>query len=98
MEIDHSRIAPTERDVGDIHELGAVIAARRRTLGLTLAAAAGRCGVSTTLFQRLEHGNGGVRVTTVLTILQLLGLDVAVRSRDGRPLWTEAAAKRRVRR
>jgi transcriptional regulator with XRE-family HTH domain len=97
MKTDLTRPGPTEGVLGDAAELGNVVAARRRTLGLTLGDAAGRLGVAATALHRLEHGQGGMSVARVLTTLQSLGIDLVARTRDGGPLWTPAAAAQRVR-
>jgi transcriptional regulator with XRE-family HTH domain len=98
MSLDFSHSGPAELTLADPAELGSLVVARRRTLGLTRAEAAGRLGVDPSALFRLEQGQGGMAVGTVLGILQLLGVDLVARSRDGAPLWTTAASAQRVRR
>jgi transcriptional regulator with XRE-family HTH domain len=72
-----------ERDtvVTDLSVLGALIAWRRRALGLTLDEASERLGVGRRLLTELEHGKRSVRAETLLRLLNLLGFDLVVRAR-----------------
>jgi HTH-type transcriptional regulator / antitoxin HipB len=97
MTFDTSKPGPTDQLLRDAGELGELVAARRRSLGLTLADAAGQLGVDPTALFRLEHGQGGMSIARVLSILQSLGVDLVARARDGKALWTAAAAAKRVR-
>jgi transcriptional regulator with XRE-family HTH domain len=72
-----------ERDtvVTDLSVLGALVAHRRRALGLTLDEASERLGVGRRLLTELEHGKRSVRAETLLRLLNLLGFDLVVRAR-----------------
>jgi transcriptional regulator with XRE-family HTH domain len=65
-------------------DLGRAIRARRESLGLTQAAAAARSGVSTRLWSEIERGaRPNASLASVLGMLQLLGLDLTLATREG---------------
>lgn len=70
--------------VFDQETLGDLVRARRKELSLTLEEAAERLGVSKRLLLDMEKGRRGVRIDTVIRILNLLGLDLMVRGRANR--------------
>jgi transcriptional regulator with XRE-family HTH domain len=61
--------------------------ARRRALRLDQRALAAACGVSKSAVARLEKGDTGVSVATLLRVLQAAGLALSIVHADGRP-WT----------
>jgi transcriptional regulator with XRE-family HTH domain len=75
--------------ISDTTELGRLIRDRRKALGLSLDEAVSRLGVGRRLLLELEHGRRGVRADTLLNILQMFGLDLMVRARDGSKLSVE---------
>ena len=75
------RDIPRDTLISTIPDLGTLVAARRKALGLTLDEAASRLGVGRRLLLELEHGTRGVRADTLLRLLNLLGFDVIVRAR-----------------
>lgn len=60
------------------HELGALIRAERKSLGLTQADLAAASGVSLRFIGELERGRPSVGLERVLRVLQLLGLQAWV--------------------
>lgn len=76
--------SPDSETVIDQETLGLLVQRRRKELGLSLQEAADRFGVSKRLVLDLEKGRRGVRIDTVLRILNLLGFDLLVRRRASR--------------
>ena len=72
---------PGEVTIRDPEDLGKLLRSQRNALGLTLEEASGRMGVSPRLLLELEHGRRGVRIDTVIRLIQTLGLDLVVRTR-----------------
>lgn len=68
---------------GALHadELGRSIAARRKSLGLTQEELAALAGVSTRFLSSLEGGKPTARLSTVLAVLDALGLEVTIAPR-----------------
>ena len=64
------------------NELGASIAARRKSLGLGQEELADLAGVSVRFVRALEHGKATARLDKVLDVAVALGLEVAVRVRQ----------------
>jgi y4mF family transcriptional regulator len=64
------------------NELGASIAARRKSLGLGQEELADMAGVSVRFVRALEHGKATARLDKVLDVAVALGLEVAVRVRQ----------------
>lgn len=64
-------------------QLGAVVRARRKALGLSQVDAAALCNVSPRFLSELERGRGSVGAGLVLQVLATLGLDVTVTARGG---------------
>ncbi len=80
---------PGEVTIRDLEDLGNLLRSHRNALGLTLEEASGRMRVSPRLLLELEHGRRGVRIDTVIRLIQTLGLDLVVRTRTRRPLRAE---------
>jgi len=72
--------------LSDSTELGLLIRQQRKTQQLTLVDAAGLCGVSVRFFSELENGRDSCSVGRIFIILQSLGMDLCVLSRDGADL------------
>lgn len=62
-------------------ELGRSIATRRKLLGLTQEELAALAGVSTRFLSSLEGGKPTARLSTVLAVLDALGLEVTIAPR-----------------
>lgn len=65
----------------DADDLGREIAARRKELGVTQDELAALAGVSTRFLSSLERGKPTARLSTVLAVLDALGLEVTVAPR-----------------
>lgn len=68
--------------LNDSTELGQLIRQQRKAQQLTLVDAAGLCGVSVRFFSELENGRDSCSIGRIFIILQSLGLDLCVLSRD----------------
>jgi transcriptional regulator with XRE-family HTH domain len=62
--------------------LGPIVRGRRRGQALRIDDAAALTGVSVDLLSRLENGKGAVRLDKLLTVLDGLGLAMAVGPKD----------------
>lgn len=62
-------------------DLGRSIAVRRKLLGLTQEELAALAGVSTRFLSSLEGGKPTARLSTVLSVLDALGLEVSIAPR-----------------
>jgi HTH-type transcriptional regulator / antitoxin HipB len=67
-------------------ELGAVVRAQRRRLALKQLDIAGLGNTGNRFIVDLEHGKPTVQLQKVLDIMDLLGLELVVRSKRGRSL------------
>lgn len=65
-------------------ELGQLIRARRKEVGLVLVDAAGLMGVSVRFLSEVERGKPRASLSKVLHVLERLGLDVWVTPRGAR--------------
>lgn len=75
--------APLSQRTRVARALGAEVRASRRRLGLSTRAAARHLGLSTRFLNELERGKATVRLDKVVDALDGLGLELAVRLRDG---------------
>ena len=64
-------------------EAGAALKARRKEQGVTQAQLADYSGVSRVSLTKIERG-GDLRLSTLLKLTELLGLEVIIRPRDAR--------------
>ena len=72
----------------DLRTLGRHITAARKIHGLTAELLAERAGITRPTLHRIEHGEGGVHVDAVLSVLRVLGAaDAVVSAAD--PLNTD---------
>jgi HTH-type transcriptional regulator/antitoxin HipB len=62
------------------HRLGAAVRARRRALRLNQAELASLSGVGLAFLYELEHGKPTLRIDKVLSVLDVLGLELHVRA------------------
>jgi len=62
--------------------LGRAIRLRRRQLGMTQAELAGLCGVGVRFVSELEGGKPGLELGRAVHVIQLLGLELELRSRE----------------
>lgn len=65
----------------DPTELGAVVRARRKAVGLTQGELADAAGTSLRLVSEVERGKANARLESVLKLLAELGLELFVRPR-----------------
>ena len=65
---------PPSPQVGNLHELGAIVRAQRTQAGLRIDTAAALCGVSVELLSHLENGIRPVRIGKLLQVLDSLGI------------------------
>jgi y4mF family transcriptional regulator len=65
-----------------MEDLATTVRRRRHELGLSQEQLAGVIGVHRVFISQLEGGKATVRFELVLRLLQALGLDVELRSRD----------------
>ena len=63
-------------------DIGAAVRKKRKEDGLTLADAAALCGVGYRFMSDLENGKVTVQVGKLLQVLNALGLDVYIESRN----------------
>ena len=59
--------------------LGQYVRAQRTRLGLRIDDAASLCGVAKGTLEKLERGEGGVKIATILQVFSALGLKLEVR-------------------
>ena len=71
------------RAIRSTDELGRVIRAERKALGLTQDDLAAACGVSLRFISELERGRASAGVGRVLHVLKMLGLRVVLESPAG---------------
>ncbi len=64
------------------HELAETIRRAREARGLTLKQLADQAGIGKTAMFDLEHGNPGVRLNTLLSVLSVLELDLQLLQPD----------------
>jgi HTH-type transcriptional regulator/antitoxin HipB len=63
-------------------DIGRVVRKKRKADGLTLADAAGLCGVGYRFMSDLENGKETVQVGKVLKVLTALGLEMTIADRN----------------
>ena len=68
--------------VATVADIGVAIRKKRKTDGLTLADAAGLCGVGYRFMSDLENGKETVQVGKVLKVLTSLGLEMTIAARN----------------
>ncbi len=61
-------------------DLGALIRAERKALGLTQGDLAAACGFSLRFISEVERGRGSAGIGRVLHVLKMLGLEVVLKS------------------
>jgi HTH-type transcriptional regulator / antitoxin HipB len=80
-------IVPIEevRQVADMdksRDMGRIVANRRKALGVTQQDLAALAGVSTRFLSSLERGKATVRLNTMLAVLDALGLQLEIATRE----------------
>jgi len=65
-----------------VADIGVAIRKKRKADGLTLADAAGLCGVGYRFMSDLENGKETVQVGKVLKVLTALGLEMTIAARN----------------
>ncbi len=71
-------------------DLGQIIRQKRKDDGLTLAEAAGVCGVSYAFLSALENGKETVRLSKVLQVTSGLGIELDAHTRT----WSNKRSER----
>lgn len=70
-------------NIVDVVQIGGLIRAKRRSIGLRQAELAGLCGVGPRFLSELENGKATAEIGKVVRVLQRLGLDMSIRPRSG---------------
>lgn len=65
------------------NQIGAILASRRKQLGLSQADVAARVGLSQNRLSVLEKNAGTLNARQMLALLNTLGLDLAINERSG---------------
>jgi HTH-type transcriptional regulator / antitoxin HipB len=86
MELPVGHLEGSEIAVRSSAELGAVVRAQRRRLALKQLDIAGLGNTGNRFIVDLENGKPTVQLQKVLDIMDLLGLELVVRSKRGRSL------------
>lgn len=60
-------------------DLGLFVKAARTQDRLTLREAAALCGVTPGTIQKIEHGSGDVKLSTILAVCNALGVELRIR-------------------
>lgn len=68
------------------HDIGRIIRAKRREIGVKQDAAAGLSGVGTKFLSQLENGKETAELGKTLQVLKKLGLEVYIYPRSANPL------------
>lgn len=68
------------------HDIGRIIRAKRREIGVKQDAAAGLSGVGTKFLSQLENGKETAELGKTLQVLKKLGLEVYIFPRSANPL------------
>lgn len=71
-----------ENKVATVADIGVAIRKKRKADGLTLADAAGLCGVGYRFMSDLENGKETVQARKVLKVLTALGLEMTIAARN----------------
>ena len=72
--VERARTTGPATDFATVQQLGAIVATRRRELGITQADLARRCGVSRQWLVRFERGTNSVETGLALRTLRALRL------------------------
>jgi len=86
---DSGQAEPPDDEGSRTRALGEAVRKRREELGLRQDEVAELAGCSTRFIHTLEHGKATLRLDKVMSVLQTLGLDLAVRPGRGRILQEE---------
>ena len=78
-----SKIVPNGNIVA-VEDIGRLVRESRKVQGATQAEFASLCGVGVRFVSELENGKPTVELGKVLTVLQCLGLELSLQSRDWR--------------
>jgi y4mF family transcriptional regulator len=68
------------------HDIGRIIRAKRREIGVKQDAAAGLSGVGAKFLSQLENGKETAELGKVLQVLKKLGLEIYIFPRSSNPL------------
>jgi y4mF family transcriptional regulator len=79
-------VAQEKTKIQDTHGLGKAIRTRRKALGLTQKELTQYCGCSVKFLSELENGKTTVRIDKVMRIVQMLGCDLYIISRNSEAL------------
>jgi len=67
----------------DAATLGKFVRARRTQAGMTIHEAAAFCGVAVGTMSKLETASGDVKLSSILTVCSMLGINVTIEAREG---------------
>lgn len=71
----------TMKRIENSNDIGTLVLARRKELGLTQKEASGLCGVGIRFWSELENGKNTLQLGKVLSILSRLGIDITAKVR-----------------
>ncbi|MCP4577981.1 MAG: helix-turn-helix transcriptional regulator [Deltaproteobacteria bacterium] len=74
-----------KEEIRNPDDIGRIVRKKRKRDGLTLADTAALCGVGYRFMSELENGKKTAALGKVLQVIQCLGLEVEIRSRE----WTD---------
>jgi len=75
-------INPNAQRVRSTKELGALLRKKRKDQGLTQAQVAEYCGLGSRFVSEVERGKASAEIGKVLYLLETLGVDLIVDTRD----------------
>lgn len=79
---DMYRINSNAQRVKSTTELGALLRKKRKAQGLTQAQVAEHCGISPRFISEVERGKASAEIGKVMYLLETLGVDLIVDTRD----------------
>lgn len=74
---------PLPQPLTDAATLGKFVRARRTQAGMTIHEAAAFCGVAVGTMSKLETASGDVKLSSILTVCSMLGINVTIEAREG---------------
>ena len=74
---------PEPQPLIDAATLGKFVRARRTQAGMTIHEAAAFCGVAVGTMSKLETASGDVKLSSILTVCSMLGINVTIEAREG---------------
>jgi len=74
---------PVQRGPLDAETLGRFVRARRTQSGMGMHEAAAFCGVAVDTLSKIENAKGDVKLSSILTVCRMLGIDLKVEPWEG---------------